>query len=335
MRDYYAVLEVDAGATTVQIRRAYQRLARRYSPDVNLWESDARALFEEIAQAYRILSDPTARRLYDRQGARPAARAGVDPAQAVRPGRRGGDVHVPVELSFAQAVSGVEVDVLVDRLAPCEPCRATGAAPGAPSTSCSHCGGLGTVWSQHSRDGEACPACEGSGERVATACAACRGRGVAPARAAIHVLLPPGMDTGSQVHIPGEGHSGPFGGPRGDLIVIARVHEDPRYTRKGDNLYCEVPVSLVEAVLGSRIKVRGLDGPVDLTIPPGTQSGQTFRLRGKGVRRLAGEGRGDLYVTARVEIPRSLDARTQELFRELGRLLPYRPDPDAPGSARA
>jgi molecular chaperone DnaJ len=116
--------------------------------------------------------------------------------------------------------------------------------------------------------------------------------------------------------------------------VIARVHEDPRYTRKGDNLYCEVSLSLVEAVLGSRIKVRGLDGTVDLAIPPGTQSGHTFRLRGKGVRRLAGDGRGDLYVTARVEIPRSLDARTQELFRELGRLLPDPLDHHAPESVR-
>jgi molecular chaperone DnaJ len=116
--------------------------------------------------------------------------------------------------------------------------------------------------------------------------------------------------------------------------VIARVHDDPRYTRKGDNLYCEVPLSLVEAVLGSRVKVKGVDGTVDVAIPPGTQSGQTFRVRGKGVRRLTGDGRGDLYVTARVQIPRSLDARTQELFRELGRLLPEAPDLDAPESAR-
>jgi molecular chaperone DnaJ len=334
MRDYYAVLEVGAGATTAQIRRAYQRLARRYSPDVNFWERDARALFEEIAEAYRILSDPTARTLYDRQGARPSGRPGPDPVHGPRGGRRGGDARVAVELSFQQAISGVAVDVPVDRLSPCEVCRATGAAPGAPPTVCSHCGGLGTVWSEHSRDGETCPACDGAGARVAAPCSSCRGRGVSPSRGVIHVLLPPGMDTGGQLRIAGEGHAGPFGGPRGDLIVIGRVHEDPRYTRKGDNLYCDVPLSLVEAVLGGRIKVRGVDGSVDLAIPPGTQSGQTFRLRGKGVCRLTGDGRGDLYVTARVEIPRSLDARTQELVRELGRLLPARPDIDTPESAR-
>ena len=334
MRDYYAVLEVNAGATTVQIRRAYQRLARQYSPDVNFWERDARALFEEIAEAYRILSDPTARSLYDRQDVRPPGRSGPGPLEASRAGRRGGDTHVAVELSFAQAVSGLETDVPVDRLSPCEACRATGAAPGVQPTTCSHCAGLGTVWTEHSRDGGTCPACDGLGARVAVPCSACRGRGATPGRAVVHVLLPPGMDTGSQLRIPGEGHSGPFAGPRGDLIVIARVHEDPRYTRKGDNLYCEVPLSLVEAVLGGRIKVKGIDGSVDLAIPPGTQSGQTFRLRGKGVRRLTGDGRGDLYVTARVEIPRGLDTRTQEVFRELGRLLPGHPDLDAPGSAR-
>jgi molecular chaperone DnaJ len=142
------------------------------------------------------------------------------------------------------------------------------------------------------------------------------------------------MDTGAQLRISGEGHSGPFGGPRGDLIVIARVHEDPRYTRKGDNLYCEVPLSLVEAVVGSRIRVRGVDGLVDLVIPPGTQSGQTFRLRGKGIRRLTGDGRGDLYVTTRVEIPRDLDPRTQEMFRQLERLLPAPLDVMASRSAR-
>ena len=157
MRDYYAVLEVDAGATAVQIRRAYQRLARRYSPDVNLWERDARALFEEIAEAYRVLSDPTARSLYDRQARGPPAGPDPDAPEASRAGRRGGDVHVPVELSFAQAVSGVEADVPVDRLSPCEACRATGAAPGVQPTTCSHCGGLGTVWSERSRDGETCP----------------------------------------------------------------------------------------------------------------------------------------------------------------------------------
>jgi len=331
MRDYYAVLGVDAAATAVQIRRAYQRLARRYSPDVNFWEHDGRALFEEIVEAYRILSDPTARTVYDRQGAMPSG-SRPESAAGSPGGRRGDDLHVPIELSFQQAVSGVEADVPIERLSPCSACRASGAAPGATPTSCSHCGGLGTVWTATSR--ETCPACEGAGTRIAEPCPTCRGRGVAAIRGQVHVLVPPGMDTGGQLRIPGEGHSGPFGGPRGDLVVIARVHEDPRYTRKGDNVYCEVPISMVEAVLGCRIRVRGVDGVVDLAIPPGTQSGQTFRVRGRGVRRLTGDGCGDLYMSTRVEIPRGLDPRTQDMFRELARLLPSRTGVDPSGSAR-
>jgi molecular chaperone DnaJ len=332
MRDYYSVLGVDAGATAVQIRRAYQRLARRYSPDVNFWDQGTRALFEEIVHAYRILSDPTARSVYDRQGASRSGRTRPESAAGSPGGRRGDDLHVPVELSFQQAMAGVEVDVPLDRLSPCEPCGASGAAPGAEPSTCSHCGGLGAIWSETSR--EACPACEGTGRRVAEPCSACRGRGVTPRRTHVHVLLPPGMDTGGQLRIPGEGHAGPFAGPRGDLLVIVRVHEDPRYTRKGDNLYCGVPLSMIEAVLGCRIRVRGVDGLIDLVIPPGTQSGQTFRIRGRGVRRLAGDGCGDLYVTTRVEIPRGLDPRTQEVFRDVARLLPPRTETDNAGSAR-
>jgi molecular chaperone DnaJ len=139
------------------------------------------------------------------------------------------------------------------------------------------------------------------------------------------VALPPGLDTGVQFRVTGEGHSGPFGGPRGDLVVVARVNDDPVFTRKGDNLYCEVPMTIVEAVLGARVPVPGLDGELSVVVPPGTQGGSVIRLRGKGVPRLAGGGRGDLYVALRVEIPRDVDARTQELFRELERLLPGDP----------
>jgi len=327
-RDYYGVLGIEVSASSVQIRRAYQRLARQYSPDVNLWEQNARGLFEEIAEAYRVLSDPLARAVYDR---RQGPRAGESPragsgASARPTGRRGDDLHIPVELAFPQAVSGLETDLPVDRLSPCGECGASGAAPGSAPVACSYCGGIGTIWTGPGDPrSEHCPACDGSGARVPQPCPACRGRGVRTARATLRVTLPPGMDTGTQIHIAGEGHSGPFGGPRGDVIVVARIHEDPTFTRKGDNLYCEVPVSLVEAVLGARVGVRGVDGDIDLVIPPGVQSGHVFRVRGRGMSRLSGGGRGDLYVTARVEIPRGLDTRTQELFRELGRLLPPAP----------
>jgi molecular chaperone DnaJ len=291
---------------------------------VNLWQQEAQGVFEEIAEAYRVLGDPMARAVYDREPTAASARPSREDGGASHPsGRRGDDLHVPVELAFQQAVTGVTADVLADRLSPCADCAAGGAAPGSAQVTCRYCAGLGTVWSQGGAPRpEACPACEGSGARALDPCSVCRGRGVRTARAAIPVTLPPGMDTGAQVRVEGQGHSGPYGGPRGDLIVVARVHEDTEFVRKGDNLYRVVPIGIVEAVLGTRLLVRGIDGPVDLVIPPGTQSEQVFRLRGRGMPRLSGGGRGDLYVTARVEIPRGLDARTQDLFREIGRLLP-------------
>jgi molecular chaperone DnaJ len=324
-RDYYAVLGITAGATPQEIRRAYQRLARQYSPDVNLWEQEARALFEEIAEAYRVLGDPLARGLYDRVEA--GRRERSSPPEAARPGgRRGDDLHLPVELSFDQAVTGLEADLTVERLSPCGRCGATGTAQRAVPAACGHCAGTGSVWrGPGALEAGPCPACQGAGVRVTDPCASCRGRGVTPGRAAVHVTLPPGADTGAQFRFPGQGHSGPFGGPRGDLVVITRVREDPLFTRKGDNVYCEVPLTVVEAALGTRVAVTALDGGIDLLIPPGTQSGQVFRVRGRGMPRLSSAGRGDLYVTVRVEIPRDLDARGQELLRELGRLLPDTP----------
>jgi molecular chaperone DnaJ len=325
-RDYYAVLGVATSARSVEIRRAYQRLARQYSPDVNLWEQHARALFEEIAEAYRVLMDPMARTLYDRQSTPPSPAPGA-PAEPSRPGgRRGDDLHVPVEVAFPQAVSGLDADVPVERFSPCPSCAATGAARGAVPAPCDHCGGAGVVWrGRDTLESGPCPACAGAGVRISDPCPSCHGRGVVSGRSVVHMTLPPGVDTGSQFRVPGGGHAGPFGGPRGDLIVVVRVHDDPVFTRKGDNLYCEVPVTIVEAVLGARILVPGPQGEVGLVVPSGTQSGQAFRMRGKGMPRLSGGGRGDLYVTVRVEIPRDLDARTQDLVRELGRLLPGAP----------
>jgi molecular chaperone DnaJ len=324
MRDYYAVLGVGAASTSSQIRRAYQRLARRYSPDVNLWDREAQSLFDEISQAYRVLSDPAARRLYDQQD---AGIAQGDAGERPPRGRRGDDLHVPVDLAFAQAYAGLTLDMSVERLSPCPACRASGEREGAPAVPCAHCGATGVVWMSAAGRVSAtpCPACDGSGERVVDPCPGCRGRGVRPARAAVAVAIPPGMDTGAQLRLAGQGHTGPLGGPRGDLVIITRIADDPVFTRKGDNLHAELAIGVVEAVLGARMSLATLAGPIDLVLPPGTQSGQVFRIRGKGMPRLAGEGRGDLYVTARIETPQGIDARTQELFREIGRLLPESP----------
>jgi DnaJ-class molecular chaperone len=280
-RDYYAVLGIAATAEPREVRRAYQRLARQYSPDVNFWDLQARSLFDEIAEAYRVLRDPTARALYDRFG--PPLREGTLAA-----GQRGDDVHAAVELRFADAARGVTLRLDVARFSPCGVCQA-------------------------------------SGRRDGGACAVCRGRGVRRAVDPVDVVIPAGVDSGTQVRAPGEGNAAPFGGPRGDLLVSTRVGEHPFFKRQGEGVHCEVPISLWEALRGARLLLPAPMGEAVLVVPPGTTAGQVFRLRGCGLPRLTGEGRGDLYVTIRLRVPSGLDARTDELVRELERLLPMQP----------
>ena len=276
-RDYYAVLGIAATSAPREIRQAYRRLARQYSPDVNFWDTTAEALFEEIAEAYRVLMDPQARAMYDRFG------AGLG-SEALGAGRRGDDVHASVELDFTDVARGTTLRLGVSRFSPCPPCGATGRVGGGP-------------------------------------CAACQARGVRRGVDPVEVDIPPGVDSGTQVRVSGEGSAGPFGGPRGDLVVSTRVGEHPFFVRKGDGVYCEVPVGLWEALRGARIRVPTPVGDGVLVVPPGTPGGSVFRLRSQGLPRLADGTPGDLYVTVRIEVPTGLDARTDELVRELERLL--------------
>ncbi len=276
-RDYYAVLGIAATAPPREIRQAFRRLARQYSPDVNFWDSAAERLFEEITEAYRVLSDPEARAMYDRFG--PGFGGVLDV------GRRGDDVHLAIDLDFAQAVRGVTVQVPVARFSPCPDCRATGRDRGDP-------------------------------------CVACQGRGVRRSVDSVEIAVPPGVDTGTELRMGGEGSAGPFGGPRGDLVISTRVREHPFFVRKGDAVHCEVPISVWEALRGARIRVPTPYGESVLVVPPGTAPGQLLRLRGQGLPRLTDGTVGDLFVSVRVEVPGSLDARTEEIVRELQRLLP-------------
>jgi molecular chaperone DnaJ len=280
-RDYYAVLGLAATAGPREIRQAYRQLARRYSPDVNVVDREARALFDEIVEAYRILSDPAARSMYDRLGA-----TGV-----LQAGRRGDDVHAGVELSFGDAARGVGVDLGVPRFSPCPSCRATGRA-----------------------EDRACPACAG--------------RGVRRTFDVVRVAIPAGVDSGTEIRVRGEGSAAPFGGPRGDLVVSTRVREHPFFKRQGDAVHCEVPLSIWEALRGARIRIPTPADVAVLVVPPGTPAGQVFRLRGQGVTKLLDGTAGDLFVTVRVVVPAGLDARTDELVRELERLLPLAPRAD-------
>jgi molecular chaperone DnaJ len=273
-RDYYAVLGVSRETPASEIRRAYRRLARRYSPDVNLWDTRAEALFEEIREAYHVVGNPSARSLYDRLG-----HQAFEPAtdHAAGSGARGDDIHYAMELDLDEALRGVRAEIEVTRLEPCDACGASGGAGRQTVQPCAACQGRPVRVALH-RD-----------RPVAARCAACRGTGW---------LLPP---------------------------PCPRVRPHPLFSRKGDHLHCEVPLTVPEAALGARIQIPTVDGPVMVTVPAGTQTGQTLRVRGKGCPRLGREGRGDLLVQVRVVIPRNPDPAMEEVLQALRRLLPEDP----------
>ena len=324
-RDYYEVLGVSREAPVSEIRRAYRQLARRYSPDVNLWDGRAEGLFEEIREAYRVVGDPTARPLYDRFGHQ--AFEPVREGAGVGPAPRGEDIHYAMDLELDQALRGVRVEIEVTRLEPCEACGASGGSGGQAAEPCAACQGRPVRVALH-RDrpvAARCGACGGSGWRLPPPCPGCGGRGTRARSRRIQVTVPPGVDTGAQVRAPGEGHAAPAPGHPGDLIVITRVRPHPLFSRKGDHLHCEVPLTVPEAALGTRIQIPTPDGPVVVRIPAGTQAGQTLRVRGKGCPRLDRDGRGDLLVQTRVVIPRNPDPALEEVLQALRRLLPENP----------
>src|SRR3989442_4452747 len=252
-RDYYAVLGLAATAGSREIGQAYQRLARQCSPDVNFWDEEARALLTEIAEAYRVLSDPAARAMYDRFG----HRMGGDALEA---GRRGEDVQVAVELSFAEAARGATFELEVPRFSPCGACGATGVSAGDP-------------------------------------CPVCLGRGVRRAVDVVSVTIPAGVDSGTQVRVRGEGDAAPFGGPRGDLIVSTRVREHAFFRRQGEGVYCEVPISVWEALRGARIHLPPPTGEAGSGVPPATTAGRQCRLCGDTLATPGTGGGGGVFLT--------------------------------------
>jgi molecular chaperone DnaJ len=324
-RDYYEVLGVSRQAPAVEIRRAYRRLARRYSPDVNLLDVRAEGLFEEIQEAYRVVGDPTARSFYDRLGHEAFEPVGA--GTATGPNARGDDIHYAMEVNLEESLRGVRAEIEVTRLEPCQACQASGGANSQAAAPCPACQGrpVRVMLRRERPVTTRCAACGGTGWRLPPPCPACGGRGTRPAPCRIAVAIPPGVDTGAQVRVLGEGHAAPAPGRRGDLIVITRVRPHPLFTRKGDHLHCEVPVTVPEAALGARIQLPTPDGPVVVTVPAGTQTGQTLRVRGRGCPRRDREGRGDLLVQVRVVIPRNADPALEEVLQALRRLLPEDP----------
>ena len=349
--DFYIVLGVERGAPAGEIKRAYKRLARRLHPDINPGDREAAARFRLVLDAYETLMDPDRRRRYD-AGQLTAAQqddggtfgfAGFDFSNRVHAERtttfgdlfeevlskrgrgpdladHGADIHARTTLSFEEAWHGVQRTVTVTRQDLCRSCSGSGYRR-VSETRCVSCDGAGVVRSVrgHMVFAKTCPTCSGEGRLKQEECLSCRGQGVEPRAETLAVRIPPAVADGARVRIAGKGHAGVRGGRPGDLLIDVSVAEHPVYRREGDELHMVVPIALHEAGLGAKFDIETPDGPVRLRVPPGTQSGQRFRLRDRGAPSRNG-GRGDLVVEIRLKLPKILDERSKELLREFGRI---------------
>ncbi len=349
--DLYSLLGLAPGASPADIKRAYRRLARRYHPGINPGDRAAESLYVRIAEAYETLADPDRRRAYDSAGeAAPEGAAatfeftGFDfsagahgpqaatftelfaealhpaPAADAGPPEPGADIHGAVTVSFDESMRGVEQQIIVTRQDVCDACRGAGAVR-TPEGRCGPCHGSGKVrWARgHMVFTKSCAACDGTGRQRSQRCPACAGLGRHVRTDAVPVVLPAGVAEGARLRVAERGHAGRYGGRNGDLYVTVHVKADPVFRRQGDDLCVVLPIGVHEAVLGARVEVPSLEGPVKLRIPPGTQAGQRFRLRDRGAP-TASRGRGDLLVEIRIVLPGVVDERGKELMREFGRL---------------
>ncbi len=352
-KDLYEILGVSPDASEEEIKRAYRRLARKYHPDLHPGDKEAEERFKEISEAYEILSDPKKRAEYDqlRQAAQaysfttPGGEKAYDFSIFMDEGgpfggfadifsdlfgfereweagpEPGADVLYRVEVPFRDAALGGEIEVNLPLEKPCPSCHGQGVDLSAAQT-CPHCGGRGRK--EHRRGHvhmiEICPHCRGTGRLVSKPCPRCQGQGVIQEVERLKVRIPPGADTGTRLRIPGKGRPGRGGGPAGDLYLELVVKPDPRFSRKGYDLYLKQPIGLLTAVLGGQIEVPTLNGKVRMKVPPGTQCGQKFRLRGKGLPRPDGT-KGDLYVEAMITVPKKLTPEAKKKFEELRRII--------------
>jgi molecular chaperone DnaJ len=347
-RDYYEVLGVPRNASEQEIKSAYRKLALKHHPDRNPDERQAEERFKEAAEAYGVLGDPEKRRRYDtygHAGLGSSAGAGFDPTIFAdfsdilgdffgfgdafgrrRTGpRRGADLRYNLEVSFEEAAFGTETQLRIPRAETCSSCSGSGAAPGTKPTTCPTCRGSGQVSFQQGffTVARTCSHCRGSGRIVAERCKTCDGEGHVPIERTLQIKIPPGVDTGSQLRIGGEGEPGALGGPPGDLYVVLRVAEHAFFKRDGTHLFCEIPVSVPQAALGATLEVPILGGgKARLAVPEGTQSGTVLRLKAQGVPALGGRGRGDLHVLVRVVVPRRLTPEQRKLLEQLAKTLP-------------
>ncbi|MGJ5674553.1 MAG: molecular chaperone DnaJ [Nostochopsis sp.] len=353
-RDYYEILGVSRDTDKEEIKHAYRRLARKYHPDVNK-EPGAEERFKEINRAYEILSEPETRARYDRFGeAGVSAGAGVgyqdvdmggfaDIFESIFSGFAGGmgtqtqrrrsgpvrgdDLRLDLKLDFREAVFGGEKEIRISHLETCEACNGSGAKPGTRPRTCSTCSGSGQVrrvtrtpfgsFTQVST----CPTCNGTGSVIEDKCDACDGKGANQITKKLKITIPAGVDNGTRLRISQEGDAGQRGGPPGDLYVYLFVNEDQEFQREGINVLSEIKISYLQAILGSRFEVNTVDGPVELTIPPGTQPNTVMKLENRGVPRLGNPvSRGDHMITILIDIPNKILPEERELLEKLAKI---------------
>jgi molecular chaperone DnaJ len=349
--DLYVLLGLTHGATDADIKRAYRRLARRFHPDINPGDRAAEARFRQILEAYETLIDPDRRQRYDlgygpesESERRSSGFEGFDfsargtdhsgtfgdlvaevlterDARRQAPPERGADLHHELHLTFDDALHGAHRAVTVTRREMCRACAGSGRTRGT-SAACLVCQGGGMVRSVrgHMIFSKTCPACAGSGKQRPRACEPCAGTGQETRSENISVRIPPGLTDGERLRVPGKGNAGLRGGDPGDLYIRVHVPPHPLYRREGDDLHMVIPIAVHEAALGAKVDVPTPDGPAKLRVPPGTQSGQRFRMRERGAPSSRDGRRGDLVIEVRLMLPRLLDERSKELLREFGKI---------------
>lgn len=332
-RDYYEVLGVPRDVDAATLKRAYRELALKFHPDQNPDNPEAEASFKEVSEAYTVLSDPDQRAKFDRRGFEGVGGGGVDiggftdlfeslfgdlfgkKKQGKAPGR---DLRYTLELSFEEAALGVSRTIKFPAPVDCSACKGTGAKGGESGMKpCTNCAGKGEIKVQQGffSLSKKCPTCNGNGKIIGASCEACKGVGTVEKEREFEVTIPADTEDGTTRRVPGQGEPGRRGGPPGDLNVIVRVRPHPIFKRENGVVTCEVPIAIAQATLGAVIKVPTLDGMVDMRVPPGTQSGTLFRLRGKGAGKP--NARGDAHVRLVVETPSALTAEQKQLFEQL------------------
>lgn len=348
-RDYYEVLGLKKGADEAAIKKAYRSLAKKYHPDMNPGDTQAEAKFKEVNEAYDVLSDPDKRAKYDQYG-----HAAFDPSMGGGAGFggfsdfgdisdifssffgggfggssssrrngpvRGEDIGVRINISFEEAAFGVKRDITYARVQKCPDCNGSGSAAGSSPETCPDCGGSGQKRVTQRLGGMAfqstttCERCKGTGRIVKNPCSNCRGTGYIRINRKLSVSIPAGIDDGERVALRGEGNAGRNGGSAGDLILIVSIRPHAFFEREGNNIYCEVPVTVADATLGAEIDIPTLEGTQKYTIPEGTQPGASFTLKGKGIPYVNSSRRGDLIFSVNVEIPKSLNEKQKEAMR--------------------